>query len=245
MPAIVMRFVSMFILVAAGGSLVAVPLHAAGDPCTALAAQSPIPLLPPGTAEETAAMIRPPEVRYGPTAVTLWNKAGKELEVQYSPGGSNYILLDGVRFDLQQLHLHRPGEHPIRDQVAPMELHLVHANASGGLAVLGVPITIGGDGKSALDRLLRSVPEGTGWRQLDPVELDASTLLPAGSSLVARYPGSLTSEPYTECVSWNVLTTAVQISQESFDQYEKRFPNPNARGVQPLNGRQPVLLRFP
>jgi carbonic anhydrase len=44
---------------------------------------------------------------------------------------------------LLQYHFHRPSEHLISGKSFPMEVHFVHRNASGTLAVVGVLMTEG------------------------------------------------------------------------------------------------------
>lgn len=209
---------------------------AAGDPCAAGAAQSPIAIDP---ASSKPSALAPPTFHYSPTAVTLWNN-GKDLQADYSAGAGNAIVLDGVRFELLQFHFHRPVEHPIQGLTAEMEVHLVHADARGNLAVVGIPIAIGGDGAGLLDRLFGAIPAGDGWRALLPLEVDANQLLPAATLPAFRYPGSLTTPPYTECVRWTVLGQPILVSKPSYEAYLRAFPKPNARGPQPLNGRTPL-----
>jgi carbonic anhydrase len=208
-------------------------------PCAALAAQSPIAIDPTAAVPGT---IGAPDIRYTPTAIVLWNKGGHTLQADYAPGSGNSILLDGVRFDLVEFHFHWPKEHPIVGLDAAMELHLVHADERGNLAVLGVPIVVGGDGKGALDELFAAIPSGTGWRSLPSRPFDANRLRPDTSTRLLRYPGSLTTSPFTECVRWVVYDRALAVSAQGLDAYKARFPHPYSHPPQPLNGRVPVRV---
>jgi carbonic anhydrase len=205
-------------------------------PCAANAAQSPIEIDPRAT---IAGTISSPDIRYAPTAVVLWN-TGKTLQVDYAAGSVNAIVLDGVRFDLIQFHFHWPKEHPIVGLAAEMELHLVHADEHDNLAVLGVPIVVGGDGTGVLDELFAAIPGGNGWRSLPANPFDASRLRPDASATIFRYPGSLTTSPFTECVRWTVYDRALVVSPRGFAAYKARFPEPYSHPPQPLNGRVPV-----
>ncbi len=214
---------------------------AAEDPCAAGNAQSPI-VIDPKTARPSD--LEAPSFHYEPTGIVLWN-TGKTLQVDYAAGTSapgsqgNYLLLDGVRFDLVEFHFHHPIEHPITGAGTKpvLELHLVHADARGNLAVAGVQIVVGSTSTRGLDALMAAIPRGKGWRALLPVPFDASVLAPPSTATAYRYPGSLTSPAYRECVRWNVYTQPLSISRASYETYKSRFPAPYSRSPQDLNGR--------
>lgn len=208
------------------------------EPCAAKAAQSPI-RIDPNTA--IAGTIGAPDIRYTPTAIVLWN-TGRTLQVDYAAGSGNSILLDGVRFDLVEFHFHWPTEHPIVGVPAEMELHLVHSDERGGLAVLGIPIVVGGDGKGVLDELFAAIPAGHGWRSLPARPFDANRLRPDKAARLLRYPGSLTTSPFTECVRWSVYDRPLSVSPQGLAAYKARFPEPYSHPPQPLNGRVPVKV---
>lgn len=214
---------------------------AAEDPCAAAKAQSPI-VIDPKAARPSD--LEAPSFHYEPTGVVLWN-TGKTVQADYAAGISapgaqgNYLLQDGVRFDLVEFHFHHPIEHPITgaDPKPVLELHLVHADALGNLAVAGVQIVVGSTSTRGLDALMAAIPLEKGWRALLPAPFDASVLAPPGTATAYRYPGSLTSPAYRECVRWNVYTQALAISRASYETYKSRFPAPNSRSPQDLNGR--------
>jgi carbonic anhydrase len=190
-----------------------------------------------------------PSPNYEPTGVVLWN-TGKNLRVDFNPGTpappwkGNFIVLDGVRYDLVELHFHRPAEHAF-DTMSPapvMEVHLVHADSRGNLAVVGLPIALGATTTPALEPLLKAIPRGPGDRALLPAAYNAGPLIPNRAVTAYRYPGSLTTPPYAECVRWTVLWHTLYISQTHFAAYKERFPGQYYRDTQPLNGR--VLLRM-
>jgi carbonic anhydrase len=66
---------------------------------------------------------------------------GHTIQVDYPPG--SYMLLDGKKYNLLQFHFHTPSEHLVNEVAAAMEIHLVHQNAEGQLAVVGVLIEAG------------------------------------------------------------------------------------------------------
>jgi carbonic anhydrase len=55
-------------------------------------------------------------------------------------------------------------------------------------------------------------------------------------------PGSLTTPPCTENVTWYVLKTPIQLSADEIARFARLYPM-NARPVQPLNGRDLVGTR--
>ena len=70
---------------------------------------------------------------YQPSAVTIFNN-GHTIQVNYDPGSS--LTLNGVKYDLVQFHFHAASEHAIGGQEEPMEIHFVHKNTKGDLAVV-------------------------------------------------------------------------------------------------------------
>src|SRR6267154_2339678 len=67
------------------------------------------------------------------------------------------------------------------------------------------------------------------------VEINAADLLPVDRGYYS-FPGSLTTPPCTEGVSWFVLKTPTEISSTEIVQFGALYPH-NARPVQPLNRR--------
>ncbi|RHY38438.1 hypothetical protein DYB38_011503 [Aphanomyces astaci] len=71
--------------------------------------------------------------------------------------------------------------------------------------------------------------------------LDPSSLHVRNSN-VFRYSGSLTTEPFTEGVEWNVLQKVHTLSKAQLKQWSNVINLPNARELQALNGRVVTLL---
>jgi carbonic anhydrase len=145
----------------------------------------------------------------------------------------SYLRIGQERYKLVQFHFHTPSEHRLHGEQFPMELHFVHRNALGELAVVGVFLREGA-ANPLIQQIWDAVSSEAGG-QIDPEDL-----LPQNREYY-RYAGSLTTPPCTEGVRWHVLTEPVELSAAQVDEFRAIFPL-NARPIQPLNGR-PVLER--
>lgn len=75
---------------------------------------------------------------------------GSNFEVIYEEGNNNFININGEEFELVNFHFHAESEHTVDGELSEMEMHIVHRNETGGLAVLGVFIE-GSDGDDGDD----------------------------------------------------------------------------------------------
>lgn len=244
-----MRIWNVLGLLALTASLPSVAQAAAeneiSDLCRLGRSQSPIAI---DTGAALPSELRSPSPDYHAAAVVLWNQEGHTVQVQFAasdvaPGpGDNRLWVDGVSFRLLQLHFHRPGEHRLDGKEPAMEMHLVHGDATGKLAVLAVPMRVeaGAPDHPAIEQLWSWLPEGHDERRLLPQLFDPARLLPE-SRLSYRYPGSLTTGDCAESVRWTVFDQSITISQGQFEKYAKIFAEPYARPVQPAHGRTPLL----
>ena len=171
---------------------------------------------------------------YAPSPISILNN-GHTIQVNYEPGSG--IVLGGTRYELDQFHFHHRSEHTVDGADFPLEMHLVHASADGGLAVVGVFLAEGGVNE-ALAPVFGQMPDESGPAAMVEGTVDASALLPARRT-TWRYPGSLTTPPCSEGVSWLVMTEPVTASREQIEAFRVLFPG-NNRPVQPLNGRRLV-----
>jgi carbonic anhydrase len=155
---------------------------------------------------------------------------GHTIQVQPENGGS--ITFQGETWTLQQLHFHHPSEHTIDGQRFPMEAHFVHQGAHGQV-VLAVMLVEGGGG-APFDAIFQALPHDEG-EETTVAAIDPGALLPLDRRFFT-YPGSLTTPPCSETVTWVVLQAPMTISRAQLDDFAALFPE-NARPVQPLNGR--------
>lgn len=155
--------------------------------------------------------------------------------VQFNTPGSGELVLNGVTFELLQIHFHTPSEHVVRGQHAPLEAHFVHKSAGGALAVLGVFVIPGAE-NPALAAMIRHLPEHeTPAADHPDTAIDPSDLLPAERGFT-WYLGSLTTPPCSEGVNWHVLSTPITASPEQIARLERAMGH-NARPPQNLHGR--------
>lgn len=155
--------------------------------------------------------------------------------IQVNASGNNHIEVDGETFNLLQFHFHYPSEHTVEGNTFPMEVHFVHANEQGELAVLGVFLKEGAENLS-LKSVWEAMPsEKQSVQTIPGTTVDLVSLLPRNRSMF-RYFGSLTTPPCTEIVKWIVLKAPIEISKEQIDAFKAIFPL-NARPTQAMNRR--------
>jgi carbonic anhydrase len=170
---------------------------------------------------------------YQPKALEIFNN-GHTVQVDYA--NSSWITLDGTNYSLVQFHFHAASEHAIGGAHAPLELHLVHKNIRGGLAVVGVLLKAGAE-NPAYAPIMQNLPTQVSQQStlVRGVTVDANQLLPAQRGYW-RYNGSLTTPPCTEGVKWLVMTTPVELSEAQIAAFTNIFKS-DARPVQPFNAR--------
>jgi carbonic anhydrase len=194
--------------------------------CETGADQSPIDLRNPSPGEGDTLRFD-----YAPSPLTLAHD-GHTIRMDYAAGSA---LENGRgRYELTQLHFHAPSEHTVDGKAFPMELHLVHKDPEGHLAVVGVLFQLG-QRNSAVAAVFDNMPARPGKVRVPGLLLDATALLPRKGGYFS-YPGSLTTPPCDEGVRWHVLKARMTISKEQLASFRKVFGS-NARPVQPLRDR--------
>lgn len=173
-------------------------------------------------------------LQYGSLRVGLVNNGHTVQADPVAPADAPAITLDGKRYTLAQFHFHHPSEHTVGGKRFPMEMHLVHKDDEGHLAVLGVFIREG-----AANRLLADVfgqlPVAGGTAGA-PIEVSLADMLP-GKHDAWVYQGSLTTPPCSEGVEWVVLKQPISLSRAQIAAFTKLFPD-NHRPVQNFKNRQ-------
>nr|KAF6300342.1 carbonic anhydrase 2 [Myotis myotis] len=167
-------------------------------------------------------------------------------------------------YRLVQFHFHwgscdgQGSEHTVDQEKYAAELHLVHWNTKygdfgtavkqpDGLAVLGVFLKVG-DAKPGLQKVVDALCSiKTKGKSAAFTGFDPCGLLP-GCLDYWTYPGSLTTPPLLECVTWIVLREPISVSSEQINTFRQLSFNKegeaeelmvdNWRPTQPLHGRQ-------
>lgn len=167
---------------------------------------------------------------YQPSTPKVTNN-GHTVQVDL-PAGSR-LDVGSSSYDLLQYHFHAPSEHTLNGQRFPLELHFVHQDTSGNLAVVGVLVKEG-QANPAYDTLIAALPAKKG----DTADLPSHnplSLLPASRSFIT-YSGSLTTPPCTEGLRWLVLDVPTALSAGQIAAFTALYSG-NSRPLQPLNGR--------
>lgn len=158
---------------------------------------------------------------------------GHTVQVNYAKGSG--ITVGEREFQLAQFHFHTPSENTVNGKAFDMEMHLVHKNAQGDLAVVGVFFKQGKH-NAELDKLWPQLPEHSGEKKvLSENQLSAANLLPENRAY-AHFNGSLTTPPCSEGVNWFVINEPLEASKEQIARISEIIGH-NARPVQALNNR--------
>jgi carbonic anhydrase len=201
--------------------------------CADGSAQSPINIT-----KTKNASLRNLEFDYRRGEAEVFNN-GHTVEVEPSPGEDNTVRIGSVTYPFTQFHFHAPSEHEVNGKRYPLEIHFVHKTASGQISVVGVFVK---EGKRNAEwaKVVNVIPIATADPKATTIEdLDWSKLLPTDQQTI-RYNGSLTTPPCSESVKWNVMSTPIEMSKNQIAAFRAQYSD-NARPVQPLDGRVPLL----
>lgn len=145
----------------------------------------------------------------------------------------NTLSVNGTNYKLLQFHYHVPSEHTVMNASYPLEIHFVHQNANGGLAVVGVLVKKGAT-NDHLGKILNDLPADD-KRKGTLTSFDVSTIMPKGSATYA-YDGSLTTPPCSEKVQWLLQAKPITADGNQLSTLAKLY-NGNNRPVQPQGDR--------
>jgi len=175
------------------------------------------------------------EFAYKNSAATVVNN-GHTIQINYPQGSS--IKIEGKTFNLVQFHFHTPSENQINGKSFPLEVHLVHKNDKGELAVIGVMFDVG-NAHELLDSIWKKVSSKENEEIKLDQEINPMNLLPEEKNYF-RFNGSLTTPPCSEGVRWFVMKKPLTASLEQIHQFKGWMKHDNARPLQPVNAR-PIL----
>ena len=161
---------------------------------------------------------------------------GKLVHIDYGPG--NTMTVGQQASELKSAHFHSPSEHRIDGASFAAELHLVHADADGNLAV--VALLFGQGAPSPLVQGMLDEAPAAGDSVSNGLALNAGSYAP-GQSGYYRYNGSKTTPPCHEPVSWYVMSKTATISLEQVDNLLALSGGVNNRPVQPIGNRAIIV----
>jgi carbonic anhydrase len=189
-------------------------------------AQSPIDITRAGSGFNGSQSLT---FNYGTGLPFLVENLGNTIEVPGDNGAQFYLTYNGDRFNLLQFHVHAPSEHTLESQAFDMEVHLVHQNALGQLAVVGVLLNKATNAsRSGLDTLIENAPQSVGVKEKADQTIAVDFVPTAGNFYF--YNGSLTTPPCTEGVLWMVAAdtkTILPATVDSLHNLIKKFPSYN------------------
>jgi carbonic anhydrase len=194
--------------------------------CAAGQRQSPIDIR-----DGIALDLDPVKFDYKPGGFAIVD-TGHTIQVNVAPG--NAIDVGGRRYALQQFHFHRPSEERINGRQFEMDVHLVHQDAEGRMAVVAVLLERGA-AQPLLQTLWKHLPLEKQEEVTVPVAIDLNQLLPADRRYYT-YMGSLTTPPCSEGVLWLVMQQPLAVSARQIDIFSRLYPM-NARPMQRAAGR--------
>jgi carbonic anhydrase len=138
--------------------------------------------------------------------------------IMATPKYGGTLTIDRDVFTLSQFHFHTLSEHTVEGKRGVMELHAVFIDSQNNYAVIGVLYKIGKPNRFLEKLITAGLPKLT---TLAPVTIDSLGLDDAftDTSRYYTYPGSLTTPPCSETVTWLVLQQWADLSLEQFEAF--------------------------
>lgn len=169
---------------------------------------------------------------FGTSTTEIVNK-DHSIKFFYNSGSTSTI--NGITYNLKQFHFHTGSEHTVDGVRSPMEAHLVHQDPiTGDLAVIGIFFEEGVENE-VLSNFMNDLPANAGDHYTSSFTFNIEDILPTDMNYYT-YGGSLTTPPCLEIVTWYILKTPIEASQEQLHAFET-IMHENFRPVQVLNGR--------
>lgn len=194
--------------------------------CSTGQSQSPIDIIFTAAGEGDDIMLD-----YKPSGISVVNN-GHTIQQNFDAGST--MQSGGSTYDLVQFHFHSPSEHTFNGKHFPLEVHLVHADKAGNLAVVGVMFEEG-EANETLEKVWQVMPEKADMTNTSEQKFNAHDLLPKDIDF-ALYSGSLTTPPCSEGVRWHVVQEPLEVSQLQIKKFQDVI-SANNRPILPLNGR--------
>ena len=175
----------------------------------------------------------PLQFNYKAVPLSIVNN-GHTIMVNYAPGSS--FTVGDKTYALKQFHFHHPSENHVNGKRYDLEAHLVHADTDGHNAVVAILFKEGDTPSPLLDTLWNNIPpDKEKVLEVSSLSIDVKDLPPSSTGYYT-YPGSLTTPPCTEGVTWYVLKMPVSISRAQLEVFSKLYKHDN-RPIEPTNQR--------
>ena len=176
------------------------------------------------------------EFNYGGAVLSVTN-TGRQVSLTFDD--DNELRIGQETYGLQSAHLHAPSEHLVDGESFAAELHLVHADSDGNLAVIGALFALRSE-SPIVQTLLEAAPD-VGEEVTEGININAGLLTPTPGPYF-HYVGSKTTPPCDEPVDWYVLEEPLPIGQSQVDVLWELHGGPNSRPIQPRQGREIRLV---
>lgn len=212
-----------------------------GNLCAIGKEQSPIDIV-----DASSLSLAPPVFNYHHSSVSVEHR-DYALRVNTRTAGNTMTFKDKT-YEFKQFHFHQASEHLVDGTSYVMEMHLVHEDSAGNIAVVGVLLLAGSAEDSPIasiiEALLTSAPDmgdKTNGEHTLKHPIDLNLLLPKSRNLWT-YQGSLTTPPCTEGVDWLIMCEPMTMPQQQLTVFMNAYPQ-NARPVQSLGKRNVYYVR--
>jgi carbonic anhydrase len=179
------------------------------------------------------------------------------------PFDLGYVKIGTAEFEAYEWMVHTPSEHTIDGQLFPLEIQVLHKDASGKELAVSVLFKYGASNKF-LAAVKDQVPEVQQWtveagKASMPLSGDKPDVFnlenilpmgdvhPGGDMTFYNYDGSHTQPPCKEGVSWWVSAEPVEATKDEIMNFRKAIigadstKHGNNRVTQPLHGRKVLV----
>jgi carbonic anhydrase len=178
--------------------------------------------------------LAPLEFHYLSGPMTVEN-TGNLIVVHVNPGST--MSADGVKYELQEITIHRPGETAVKGKLVDLDVELQHKSADGKIAIVEVRFALErGEPNAVMAALWPHLPTAAGAAEKVAGPINAGGFLPADRGYWT-FMGSLTTPPCTEGVRWFVMEQPLSVSREQVRQFSGMF-RLSSRPLQDTHGRK-------
>lgn len=188
---------------------------------------------------QSDATLGPIAFAYAPTPLRILNN-GHTVQVEVTSAST--LRAVGKTWKLIQFHAHAPSEHTVDGESFALEVHFVHKDDDGRLAVVGVLFVEGAESKALAPYFAYAPHDVAPAVDVPEEKIDLAALFPAKAPYF-HYVGSLTTPPCSEGVEWFVLAHPQQIGKGQLAAFAEAEHGPTNRPVQPVFARDVAAFR--